>query len=278
MSERSALSAVPLYRHVDRVARGLAAQGIGPDEAIPPEALFGLDQWHYHGIDAIRAAARFLGLGPGSRVLDVGSGVGGPARYLAHATGCQVMAVELQRDLHDVAVDLTRRCGLAERVEHVCGDALAVALPARAFDAAIGFLAILHVPDRPRLLRRLHGALKTGGGLYIEDLAGRAPFGPHDRHALREVVQGVTVTTREAYADYLLAVGFVDVVATDLTPDWSDFAARRRTAWQADRAAIEAREGEAAWRAQDELFTVIDRLYRGGSLAGVRLTGRAGTG
>ena len=39
----SALSAVPLYRHVDRVARGLAAQGIGPGEAIPPEALFGLD-------------------------------------------------------------------------------------------------------------------------------------------------------------------------------------------------------------------------------------------
>ena len=276
MSERSALSAVPLYRHVDRVARGLAAQGIAPGEPIPPEALFGLDQWHYHGIDAIRAAARFLGLGPGSRVLDVGSGVGGPARYLAHATGCQVMAVELQRDLHDVAVDLTRRCGLAERVEHVCGDALAVALPARAFDAAIGFLAILHVPDRPRLLRRLHGALKTGGGLYIEDLAERAPFSAADRQDLLSHVHGVSVTSSEAYVADLRAAGFTDIVATDLTPDWMPFAAERLAAWRADRAAIAARQGDGAWATQEQFYAAIDRLYRGGSLAGIRLTARAG--
>lgn len=276
MSERSALSAVPLYRHVDRVARGLAAQGFGPAAAIPPEALFGLDQWHYHGIEAIRAAARFLGLEPGSRVLDVGSGVGGPARYLAHANGCQVMAVELQRDLHDVAVDLTRRCGLADRVEHVCGDALEVAMPVRSFDAAIGFLAILHVPDRPRLLRRLHAALKPGGGLYIEDLAERAPFSAVDRQDLLTHVHGVSVTTSEAYVADLRAAGFTDIAATDLTPDWMPFAAERLAAWRADRAAIAARQGDGAWAAQEQFYAAIDRLYRGGSLAGIRLTARAG--
>lgn len=276
MSQRSALSAVPLYRHVDRVARGLAAQGIGPGEAIPPEALFGLDQWHYHGIDAIAAAARFLGLGAASRVLDIGSGVGGPARYLAHATGCHVTAVELQRELHDTAVDLTRRSGLADRVAHVCGDALEVDLPSRAFDAAIAFLAILHVPDRPRLLRRLHAALKPGGGLYVEDLAERAPFAPADRQDLLTTVHGVSVSTIDAYAADLRAAGFVDVVATDLTPDWKPFAAERLAAWRADRAEISARQGEGAWAAQEQFYAVIDRLYRGGGLAGVRLTAKAG--
>ena len=274
MSERSDLSNMPLYRHVDRVARGLAAQGIAPGAEIPPEALFGLDQWHYHGTDAIRDAARFLGLEPASRVLDIGAGVGGPARFLAHTTGCHVTAVELQRELHEAAVDLTRRSGLAARVEQVCGDALQVPLPARAFDAAIGFLSVLHVPDRPRLLRRLCEALKRGGQVYIEDLAQRAPFSDADRRDLREIVHGVSVTTIEAYAADLSAAGFVEVTATDLTPDWKPFAAGRLAAWRADRGAIIARQGEGAWEAQELFYAVIDRLYRGGGLAGVRLTAR----
>ena len=75
MSEKS-IADVPLYTNLDRIARGLSAHGIGAKDAIPPEELFGLDQWHYHGIEAIRAAADQLGLGPTSHVLDIGSGVG----------------------------------------------------------------------------------------------------------------------------------------------------------------------------------------------------------
>ena len=63
MSDLSDLRAVPLYTHVNQVARGLAARGIGPDDAIPTAELFALDQWHYHGTDAIRDAGAFLGLG-----------------------------------------------------------------------------------------------------------------------------------------------------------------------------------------------------------------------
>ena len=124
MRDPSDLRAVPLYTHVDRIARGLAARGIGPNDAIPPAELFALDQWHYHGTDAIRDAGAFLGLGPASRVLDIGSGIGGPARFLAHTTGCHVTALELQPELHRVGLDLTRRSGLADRVTHLCGDAL----------------------------------------------------------------------------------------------------------------------------------------------------------
>ena len=90
MNDPSGLRSMPLYTHVERIARGLAARGIGPNDAIPTEQLFALDQWHYHGTDAVRDAARFLSLGPTSRVLDIGAGVGGPARFLAHATGCHV--------------------------------------------------------------------------------------------------------------------------------------------------------------------------------------------
>jgi SAM-dependent methyltransferase len=259
---------------VDRIARGLAARGIGPADAIPPEQLFALDQWHYHGTAAIRDAAAFLGLGPDSRVLDVGAGVGGPARFLAHATGCHVTALELQQQLHDVAVDLTRRAGLAGLVSHVRGDALSHPLADGAFDAAISFLAVLHIPDRPRLMQRLARTLRPGGRCYIEDLCQRAPFTGEDRHAIGTIVHGVTVTTIDDYAVDLVRAGFVDVVPVDLTSDWSPYASERLRAWHADRAAYAAVHGEAAWAAQELFYRVIDRLYRGGSLGGVRLTAR----
>src|SRR3954452_15818952 len=81
MSDDASIRLMPLYTHLERIESGLAAQGIGPRDAIPPERLFRLDQWHCHGTEAICAAAEQLGLGPGSRVLDVGSGIGGLARY-----------------------------------------------------------------------------------------------------------------------------------------------------------------------------------------------------
>lgn len=274
MSDQSALGSMPLYTHVDRVARGLAARGIGPNDAIPPETLFALDQWHYHGTDAIRDAARFLGLGPTSRVLDIGAGVGGPARYLAHTTGCHVTAVELQSELHQVGLDLTQRSGLADRVTHICGDALTYPLPSDAFDAVISFLAIVHVPDRPLLMKRLAGVLRSGGQCYIEDLCQRAPFAPQDLQDLRRIVHGVTATSIADYADELREAGLVEVVSTDLTDDWAPYAAERLQAWRDNHAAYAAAHGEGAWAAQDLFYTVIDRLYRSGSLGGVRLTGR----
>ena len=70
MAQTAPLGAMPLYTHLDRIARGLAAKGIGPHDRIPPEQLFALDQWHYHGTAAIEAAATRLALGPQCRVLD----------------------------------------------------------------------------------------------------------------------------------------------------------------------------------------------------------------
>lgn len=59
-------------------------------------------------------------------MLDVGSGLGGPARYLAHKTNCAVTALELQEDLHNEAGNLTERCNLQHKLTHIAGDFLHV--------------------------------------------------------------------------------------------------------------------------------------------------------
>ena len=268
------LEGMPLYTNLDRIERGLAAQGVGPSEAVRPEQLFALDQWHYHGTEAIAAAARALGLGPHSRALDVGAGVGGPARYLAHTTGCRVTALELQPELHAIGMDLTRRTGLADRVTHLCGDALVEPLPDAGFDAAVSFLAIVHIRERARLFQRLARALRSGGGCYVEDLCMLKPFTPRDWEDARRVVYANSLSSQAEYAQDLKAAGFSDVAVTDLTPDWAPFAAQRLAAWRHNHAAYASVHGEGAYRAQELFYTVIVRLYVSGSLGGVRLVAR----
>ena len=271
MSEPTTISSMPLYTHLERVEKALAALGIGRDDAIRPEQLFAIDQWHYHGIDAIRAAANVLRLGPASRVLDIGSGIGGPARYLAHITGCHVTALELQPELHEIGVDLTRRSGLAAQVTHLCGDALTYPLPLAGFDAFVSWLAILHISDRPRLFARLVRALRVGGHCYVEDLSQRAPFAPRDLADLRGIVHGITVTSPEDYAADLRSAGFAEVATTDLTSDWAPYAAERLSTWRQNRAAYAGVHGEGAYLAHEKFYAVIAQLYDSGSLGGIRL-------
>jgi len=274
MVDNSAIGSMPLYTELERIDKGLAALGIGPRDSIRADQLFPLDQWHYHGTDAIRAAAEMLRLGPGSRVLDIGAGIGGPARYLAHTTGCHVTALELQPKLDAIGADLTRRCGLTGRVSHLCGDALSYAFAPAEFDTAVTWLAVLHISDRPHLCARIASALRSGGAFYIEDLCMRAPFAKDDLRDLREVVFGITVTSIRDYVADLRSAGFADIVATDLTSDWAPYAPARLAAWRENHASYATVHGEGAYAAQERFYAVIARLYNSGSLGGVRLVAR----
>ena len=183
----------------------------------------------------MRAAAGIIGLGRASRVLEVGSGLGGPARYLVHTVGCHVTALELQEELHALASTLTRRCGLESRVTHVRGDALTYPLADSAFDAVVSWLAIHHIRARPRLLARLAATLRSGGRIYVEDLVARAPFSPGDAAAVRQMLYGETVTSVDDYAADLHKAGFVDIETTDMTPGWTVFCQGRAAAFSSSR-------------------------------------------
>src|SRR5687767_5554407 len=130
------IRSMPLYATIDRVHRELQALGSG---ALEPGQLYAFDQFHYLGTDAVRRAAERLSLEGRHHVVEIGAGIGGPARYLAATTGCHVTAIELQPELHDIAVDLTARCGLEKQVTHVLGDARTALPEAGTFDAAVSW-------------------------------------------------------------------------------------------------------------------------------------------
>jgi len=152
-----------LYDQVERINNELRDLGLGQSAALKASDLAPFDQYHYFGTQAVDEAARVLGVGPQSRVLDVGSGIGGPARHLASTTGCDVVALELQPDLHRTAMDLTRRCALENHVHHVCGDILGPLPSLDTFHCIVSFLCFLHIADHDRLFPVCHELLGEKG-------------------------------------------------------------------------------------------------------------------
>ncbi len=272
--ERNVLmKSMKLYTNVHRIHNELAALGIGPDAALRVDQLTPFDQYHYFGTDAVDEALEVLQLQPGARVLDVGSGIGGPARYIAAKTGAHVTALELQPDLHEVARDLTARCGLSSRVEHVCGNILDGAV-AENYDAIISFLCFLHIPDRTRLFSACRAALKPGGVMYIEDFATLRAHSADEAEALKVKVQCPAIPNPHDYELQLGEANFSDVTMDDVTDSWKDFTASRLAMFRVQRARNIEVHGQAIVDGLDDFYGAVAHLFQVGAIAGLKIIAR----
>ncbi len=271
------IKSMKLYAGVERIYNDLAHIGIGADDPLTVDDLTPFDQFHYFGTEAVDAAIATLGIDDASRVLDVGSGLGGPARFMAQRTGCRVTANELQADLDRVARSLTARCGLADRVTHLCGDVLTAELPADTYDALVSWLAFYHIADHRALFAKAIATLKPGGRLYVEDLFRHADFDAGEQHAVTEKIYGQTLHLRDDYVGELRGAGFVDIGFEDMTERWRGFTLARRDAYHANRAAHTAIHGAATVAALTDFYDTIVMLFEGGKLGGATLTARKST-
>lgn len=273
------MKSMKLYSDVHRIYNTLSALGIGPQDPLTVAQLSAHDQYHYDGTHAVDLALVQLQVGPGLAVLDIGSGIGGPARHVAVRTGARVTALELQADLDAVARDLTARCGLAGQVTHVCGNILdgSPDLDARLggpFDAILSMLCMLHIPDKPRLFAACRAALKPGRAMYIEDFALRRPLTASEAQTLAVKVQSADLPTPDAYRAHLERAGFADVALTDVTADWRAYSAARVLAARSGRAASVAVHGAEVVAGLEDFYEAVDGLWQGGALTGLRIVAR----
>jgi sarcosine/dimethylglycine N-methyltransferase len=269
-----AMKTMKLYDHVERILTELRSLGYADADPLDVERLSAFDQFHYHGVAAVDAAIAACGIASGDRVLEIGSGVGGPARWIAARTGARVTALELQPDLDALARDLTRRCGLSGSVNHVCGNILD-GLPADApADHAVSFLCFLHIATRDRLAEVLHGTLKPGGKLYIEDYIALRALTSSEQHDLAGKVQCPFVPTATAYCDTLERAGFTVEEITDMSADWRAFTATRRDAFEAGKARFAALHDSGMADGLGDFYETVARLFAGGGVGGVRLVAR----
>jgi ubiquinone/menaquinone biosynthesis C-methylase UbiE len=153
-----------------RLNAALIEDGIDPDKP-SIEALAPYDQFHGRGLEATLEIAELMSAGPSDHVLDIGSGIGGPARYFASRFGCRVTGIDLTPEFCDVAVHLTRLLHLEDRVRFELGDALAMSFPDASFDGAYSMNVSMNIADKGAFYREIHRVLRPGGWLILSEVA-----------------------------------------------------------------------------------------------------------
>jgi ubiquinone/menaquinone biosynthesis C-methylase UbiE len=147
-----------------------ALRAAGKDvERLTVEDLAPFDELHVRGGQATEELGAGLALDEAMHVLDIGCGIGGPARRLAAASGCRVTGLDLSAEYCRAGTLLTERVGL-DRVSFRQGSALAMPFEDGAFDAAYSQHAAMNIPDKARVYGEIARVLEPGGRLGIYDL------------------------------------------------------------------------------------------------------------
>jgi ubiquinone/menaquinone biosynthesis C-methylase UbiE len=213
------------YGQVDQAATILnALKAAGKNtEHLTPDDLAPLDQFHIRGKDATLDLVRLAGIQSSMSVLDIGGGMGGPARVLATETSCQVTVLDLTEEFCRTGTILTERTGLRDHVHFQHGSALDMPFADGRFDVAWTQHSTMNIPDKARLYAEAFRVLRSGGHLaFHEIMAG--PVQPIHFPVLwaRDPAISFLQSPDETHA-LLLGTGFREVVwqdTTDLSIRW----------------------------------------------------------
>jgi cyclopropane fatty-acyl-phospholipid synthase-like methyltransferase len=233
----------------------------GADAPVTPDNLAPFDHFHGRGVVATREIAEQLALQPGERVLDIGSGIGGPARWFAATYGVHVTGVDLTPEFCAAAEMLNALAGLTDRVRIIQGSALDLPVPDSAFDAAYSQNVIMNIADKQQFYREAFRALRPGGRLALSNLcAGPAgePYFPAPWATTRET--SFLATPDEMRAD-LIAAGFDIAEFRDITAAMRE--AQRRTGERLEKGdmpkiAVDIIMGERALEMQRNSIRTIE--------------------
>lgn len=188
----------------ERVFAALRSEGHEPD-VLKATDLGEADHFHIGGRAATAFIAEALGIGLGTRVLDVGSGLGGPARYFA-SLGAVVTGVDVTAEFVAVADELDVACGMGGSITMLRASAQDTGLPEATFDAAVLMHVGMNLDDKPAVFQEIFRLLRAGGTLGIYDLMGTNDLTFPLPWADSQVASHVE--SDEAYIGHLSGAGF----------------------------------------------------------------------
>ncbi|GLQ94387.1 class I SAM-dependent methyltransferase [Dyella acidisoli] len=200
----------------------------GPEgQRLTSQQLSALDQFHTRGLAATAELAKLAGITADTSVLDVGSGIGGPARYLAETFGCRVAGIDLSEPFVDAARYLTERTGQAGQVSFQTASALALPFDDARFDVVLLQHVAMNIADRAQLYREIRRVLKSGGKLATFDVVLNGGD-PHYPVPWARTPETSFLLTADATCEAIEQAGFHTLTAHDDTEAAKNWAAQLR--------------------------------------------------
>lgn len=213
--------------------------------------------------------ARRISIGPSDHLLDVGSGAGGPALYLAEATGCRVTGIEPNAVGVEVASSLAADAGLGDQLAFDAGTAMEMPYADETFDVAISLNVVNVIEDKVALFREVRRVVRPGGRWAL--LTGTFELGEADADVRRRLTRDHTVPlfddTAEGYRAKLVEAGFRIDEISEYISDFRTQIARWAAANRKHADALEAEQGAAAAERHLAYFDTYLELAEAGRAA-----------
>ena len=214
---------------IERLSSALVDDGADP-KLPTQEALAPYDHFHSRGLESTVGMADRMQVEAGDHLLDVGSGIGGPARYMVGWFGCEVTGIDLTTEFCEVARHLNHLLSMDDRIHIHEGDALAMPFNDDSFDGAYSMNVSMNIADKPAFYRELKRVLRPGGWLVLSEVA-KGPGGDVDFPTpwARSAAESF-LATPEATSQGLKDAGFVVTGMRDNKEESKDYAMRSRAA------------------------------------------------
>jgi ubiquinone/menaquinone biosynthesis C-methylase UbiE len=254
----------------DEILAKLAARGTNLD-TLTEDELKDFDQDHYGGIEVVNVLAQRAGIQSGHHVLDVCSGMGGPARWIAHRLGCRVTGLDFTLSRVEAATRLTRRVKLDDRVDFVHGDATAMPLASDTYDVVMSQEAFLHMPHRAKAIAECARVVKPGGRIAFTDVVLREPLTPEEEARMATEMHAPRIGSVERHLEALRANGCTVESCEDLSESWTRILVERLAMYRSLRDTTVAKFGEEHFEGWDRTYSFFVGLFVSGNLGGGRI-------
>jgi len=207
---------------IDRIYQALEKAGRDVHR-LTVDNLSPIDEMHIAGRESTLQLGNLASISERSHVIDIGCGIGGPARRLAHHYGCRVTGIDITEQYCTVARWLTERTGLDDRVQIYHANALELPFDDNIFDLAWTQHTIMNIPDKRVFLKELIRVLKPGAKFAFHDiLAGpRSPVHYPVPWANDETISYLCGS--QQLRDYLQTAGLIVEIWEDITQPSIEF-------------------------------------------------------
>jgi sarcosine/dimethylglycine N-methyltransferase len=255
--------------NIDQILQILQFNGVSI-ETLTEEDLKEYDSDHYGGYKATDLLGQKAQLTKDDYVLDVGSGLGGPARYLAHRFGCRVTGLDITESRCRGAEKLTQLVILQHLVDFRVGDAYHMPFGDAVFSAVIGQEAWSHIDDKERLISECARVLRPNGTLAFTDIIEIDTLSETEREFLRTQAHMPSFGTLEGYTKTIERNCLSIIEREELSKEWFIILAQRVDMYKNLKAETIEKFGESHYEKFIKMYTFFSSLFTSGKLGGAR--------